>query len=193
MSGTTKFDVVFRGDIAPGQKVVDVRERVQKLFKADEQQLQRLFSGRPVTIRSALDQAQAEQYEQALLQAGALVEVKPSRDQVKERETPVPAQEPSAPRQEPALIRETQASPDAETEAPAQGVPEDSGEFTVAPVGADMLREEDRPLVDAVDVDISGLSAETPAGDLLNEGEKKPVQAVDVDTSHLSVEELSPK
>ncbi|HAD08095.1 MAG TPA: hypothetical protein DCF62_01320, partial [Porticoccaceae bacterium] len=98
MSGTTKFDVVFRGDIAPGQKVVDVRERVQKLFKADEQQLQRLFSGRPVTIRSALDQAQAEQYEQALLQAGALVEVKPSRDQVKERETPVPAQEPSAPR-----------------------------------------------------------------------------------------------
>ncbi|HCO61642.1 MAG TPA: hypothetical protein DIT58_15800 [Porticoccaceae bacterium] len=91
------------------------------------------------------------------------------------------------------MIRETQASPDAETEAPAQGVPEDSGEFTVAPVGADMLREEDRPLVDAVDVDISGLSAETPAGDLLNEGEKKPVQAVDVDTSHLSVEELSPK
>ena len=62
----------------------------------------------------------------------------------------------------------------------------------MAPIGADMLREEDRPLVDAVEVDISGLSAEIPTGDLLDEGEKKPVRAVEVDTSHLSIEDLSP-
>lgn len=190
MSDTARFDVVFRGDIAPGQKIMDVRERVQKLFKADEQQLQRLFSGRPVTIRRDLDRAQAQQYQQALLQAGALVELKPGPGGVATRETPVSA---------PAFGAETGAAPErshssvAATETPAQSQPEAGDEFTLAPVGADMLREEDRPLVEALEVDISGLSAEAPDGDLLDESEKKQVEAVAVDISHLSVEKLPPE
>lgn len=186
MSDTARFDVVFRGDIAPGQKIMDVRERVQKLFKADEQQLQRLFSGRPVTIRRDLDRAQAQQYQQALLQAGALVELKPGPGGIATPETPVSAPKAGA-------APERSHSSVAATETPAQSQPEAGDEFTLAPVGADMLREEDRPLVEALEVDISGLSAEAPDGDLLDESEKKHVEAVAVDISHLSVEKLPPE
>jgi len=185
MSESKKFDLVFRGDIAAGQKIMAVRERVQKLFKADDQQLERLFSGRPVTIRRDLDQAQAEQYQQALLQAGALVELKPATGRMAA---------PQASGREPKIAQAgaNEGPAIAAPQAPAQSGREGSGVFTVAPIGADMLREEDRPLVDAVEVDISGLSAEIPTGDLLDEGEKKPVRAVEVDTSHLSIEDLSP-
>lgn len=183
MSDNIKVDVVFRGDIAPGQNILDVREGVQKLFKADEQQLQRLFSGRPVTIRRGLDRAQADQYRKALLEAGALVELKPAKGDSQASEAGVAE---LAPREVPL------ATADDSIESGTVTAPE-GGEFTLAPVGADVLRAEERPVVDAVDVDISTLSAEMPAGDLLDESEKKTVKAVEVDISHLSVEDLAPK
>ena len=55
----TKIDVFFRGDLVAGEKIVDVRERLKKLFKANDEQLQRMFSGRPIAIRRGIDSATA--------------------------------------------------------------------------------------------------------------------------------------
>lgn len=202
----TTIDVFFRGDIVAGQKAIDVRERLQKLFKASDEQLQRMFSGRPIAIRRGLDSATAKQYRDTLFKAGALVELKPAEaapESTGARPTAessaqihgqqAPGQTPKQDQQafQPALGLRTEDIIGQE-EITATG--ETAGAaFTIAPIGADMLREEDRPVVEAVKVDISALAIEELEGDILQDSEKKRVDPVDIDTSHLSVEELPPQ
>ena len=74
-----RFDVVFRGQLMEGQDPAQVRAKVGRLFKANEAQLQRLFSGKPVSIKQGVDVETASRYRQAFRQAGALVEIRASR------------------------------------------------------------------------------------------------------------------
>ena len=60
--------------------MVEVRENLQTLFKADDTQLARLFSGRPVVIRRNLDEAAASHYQQLMERAGAVVQVRNASD-----------------------------------------------------------------------------------------------------------------
>ncbi len=198
-----KIDVFFRGDLVAGQKVTEVRERLQKLFKANDEQMQRMFSGRPVAIRRGIDPVAAKQYQETMNNAGALVELRPvaiADDVVGQpiAEEPVTGQSAGA---------QTKASPPSETpqQASQQALEQNHGqsvvkgkgeivesEFTIAPVGADMLREEDRVSVEVTEVDISALAVEELEGDILQDSEKKHVAPVEIDTSHLSAEDLPP-
>lgn len=203
----TKIDVFFRGDIVAGQKAIDVRERLQKLFKASDEQLQRMFSGRPIAIRRGLDSATAKQYRDTLFKAGALVELKPAETAPESTgarptaESPAQIQGQQASGQTPKQDQQAfQPAPGLQAgdiigqgeEITATGETADAA-FTIAPIGADMLREEDRPVVEAVKVDISALAIEELVGDILQDSEKKRVDPVAIDTSHLSVEELPPQ
>lgn len=72
------FDIVFCGKLLEGQDPASVQERVGHIFKASQRQLERLFSGRPIAIKKAVDMETASRYRLVFRQAGALVEIHPS-------------------------------------------------------------------------------------------------------------------
>jgi len=73
-----RFDIIFHGQFVKGQDPAQARIQVGRLFKASEAQLARMFSGRPVLIKQAVDLEAASRYRLAFRQAGALVEIRPS-------------------------------------------------------------------------------------------------------------------
>ncbi len=87
-----RFDVVFRGKLIEDQDPARVRLKVGRLFKANDSQLQRLFSGKPVTIKQGVDMETASRYRLAFRQAGALVEIRASQKPPDSRATPPPAE-----------------------------------------------------------------------------------------------------
>ncbi|WP_439133241.1 hypothetical protein [Pseudomaricurvus sp.] len=69
------FDVIFRGDIAPGHQLPEVKAKMAKLFKADLAKIDALFVGGAVPLKKNLDRATAEKYQAVLKSAGADVQL----------------------------------------------------------------------------------------------------------------------
>ena len=76
---TPLFDLYFSGKTIAGEDPALVRARVGKLFSADEATLERLFSGKPIRIKSGVDQERAIHYRVSLRDAGALLEIRPQQ------------------------------------------------------------------------------------------------------------------
>ncbi len=70
------FDIYFSGKILNDQDLAEVQERIRRLFNADEEKLERLFSGVPVKIKGGVDEEEASRYRVAFRDAGALVDIK---------------------------------------------------------------------------------------------------------------------
>lgn len=142
----TRYDIVFRGDLVLGQNIVEVKARLQKLFKADAARIDALFSGRPVTLKRNLDDVAAQKYRQVLQQAGIQVQVKVS---VGPGTAPAPGR------------------------AGAQAAPAASGStagLRLMPVG-ELLRPEERPSLTPVQVDVSAISLKPQTGNLVDASE----------------------
>ncbi|MCP4283502.1 MAG: hypothetical protein GY792_03480 [Gammaproteobacteria bacterium] len=73
------FDLYFSGKISKGEELEQVRLKVSRIFSADNETLDRLFSGKPVRIKSGVDQDTAIRYRVALRDAGALLDIRPQR------------------------------------------------------------------------------------------------------------------
>ena len=133
-----------------------MKAKLQQLFKADAAKVDALFTGRPVPLKRNLDEATANKYRDALIKAGAMVEVC-SSDASPANAAPKPA---LAPR------RAVEAVASA---APAESV---AASWTLAPLGADLLPARERPQPAAsVVVDISGLSLRPAEGNLVDVSE----------------------
>lgn len=145
-----EFDIIFRGDIVFGHQLADVKGNLQQLFKTDAAKIDALFTGRPVPLKRNLDEATANKYRDALLKAGAMVDVCP-----------------------------TDASPAAANKAVARAAPTartapDPANFrwTLAPLGSDLLPARERPVPAApLLVDISNLSLRPAEGNLIDTSE----------------------
>jgi hypothetical protein len=72
-----RFDIYFSGALIEGQDPAAARERIARMFKASDAQLERLFSGTPVAVKRDVDLESASRYRLAFRQAGALVEIRP--------------------------------------------------------------------------------------------------------------------
>ncbi|MCD1629410.1 hypothetical protein [Marinobacter shengliensis] len=101
------FQLVFKGECAPGTDVETARNNARALFKASVEQLDRMFSGQPVVIRNKLEQVQAEKYQAVLRKHGMIAHVQPMAG----------AAQAAAPAPKPAPV--PQADQQAETEAPS--------------------------------------------------------------------------
>lgn len=190
-----RYDVYFRGDIAPGNKMGEVRQRLQALFKLDDDRTAKLFSGRPLPIRRDLDLNTAEQYRETLLKKGALVELRStvSKEESGDRASAFVSQ----PEQHTGLHQaakmpgasDLNPGINAEPQSVLENNNSPSGEgFSLAPVGSDVLNPEERKVIEVLEVDTTQLSL-SPAGvDLLLDNEKQMFEALDIDLSHLSVE-----
>ncbi len=81
-----RFDIIFSARLLEDADPARVRAALAARFKLDDRHLERLFSGRPVTIKRGVDLDTASRYRLAFRTAGALVDIRPSSD------PPVPPQ-----------------------------------------------------------------------------------------------------
>lgn len=71
------YQLVFRGECTQGTDQAQARANAKALFKASVDQVERMFSGRPVVIRNRLQQEQAEKYQAVLARHGMVAYVQP--------------------------------------------------------------------------------------------------------------------
>ncbi|MFT7337275.1 MAG: hypothetical protein ACI92B_000596 [Marinobacter maritimus] len=71
------YQLVFKGECAPGIEMATARRNARTLFKASVEQVDRMFSGSPVVIRNKLDEDQAEKYRAVLRKHGMIAYVQP--------------------------------------------------------------------------------------------------------------------
>lgn len=72
------FDVYFLGEMLPNADPVAVRSAVARLFKVDGNKVDRLFSGKPLRVKQAVDAEVASRYRATFRDAGALLQIVPS-------------------------------------------------------------------------------------------------------------------
>jgi len=160
----SEFDIIFRGDIVFGHQLAEVKLKLQQLFKTDAAKIDALFTGRPVPLKRNLDEATAHKYRDALIKAGAMVEVCASGDSpANAAPKPAPAPRPIA-----AVVAPVISVP-VESIAPAAPV---VPVWTLAPLGSDLLPAKERASQPApVSIDTSTLSLRPAQGNLLDVSE----------------------
>lgn len=203
------FEVVFRGDVEPGQSVVTVKEGLAKLFNAEASRIDQMFSGKPVVIKANLDEETARHYQSSLKKVGALADIRPvkSVSPVKDSNNEMPdstsndqdssstilnktTSNNSAPNNE--AINQASDTSNAESQADQEpdGLENFDFDFDVAPVGSDVLPTEHKKDFTPAEVDTSHLTISEVGADVLEQKDKRSYEDRDVDTSHLSVDDL---
>ena len=76
-----EYSVIFSGVIHEDFSRKQVRQNLATLFRTDDtDRLDRLLSGTPVVLKKGLSEAEATRYQQTLLRAGAMCELRPSAE-----------------------------------------------------------------------------------------------------------------
>ena len=166
------FQLIFRGECTPGTDPEKAREGAKALFKANADQIQRMFSGQPVVIRNKLEEVQAEKY-RAVLEKHGMVAYVESMDGAP---APKPAPKPEAPAAEKPQPQPSETSPPPQLQ-PSQ-LETASASKPAAPSGGKVKVEPgDRPNVAGEKVDeilsSSGLTLD-PVGVTLEEHKEHP-------------------
>ena len=121
------YDIYFSGEVLEGQDPALVRQRIGRMFKAQDAALDRPFSGTPVRIKAGLGQETAIKFRVAFRDAGATVDIR--RAGQPPAAAPAPAEKPAAPPPRPAApAAPPEPPPDAEAEGNAEGEAAASGE-----------------------------------------------------------------
>ncbi len=69
------FEIAFNGVIKPGADLEQVKQKLGKMFKADETRLAQLFSGKRVPIKRRADEITMIKFRAAFQKAGAICEI----------------------------------------------------------------------------------------------------------------------
>ncbi|CAD5198340.1 hypothetical protein [Pseudomonas sp. FEN] len=164
----TLYEIVFSGESLPGAPVDQVKSNLARLFQADAQRIELLFSGRRLVLKSNLDAAAAEKYRVTIERAGALVAVVEMA--VEEIEM---AALPPMPGHAQVVPRDAYMAAFSAVDAP---------DFGIAEVGSDLQDPKPEPV--AVAVDLSAFSV-APVGADMGQLPGAPAIAMP-DISHLS-------
>jgi hypothetical protein len=74
---TTLYNVIFEGKVAPGKDLESVKKAMMNLLKMESQGIERIFSGRPISLKNGVNATTAEKYQKAIEAAGAFCKVEP--------------------------------------------------------------------------------------------------------------------
>ncbi|AWF82520.1 hypothetical protein BTJ40_17830 [Microbulbifer sp. A4B17] len=143
MSQST-YSLVFRGDLVAGYTAGDVKASMVRLFKSNPQAIEKLFSGRPLTLKKGLSLLQAQQFQANLAKIGAQVSIK-SEDSGT------------------AVTEQPKSKPETAF----------SSQWTLAPMEGNLVKEHERKSVEPVSVEVEHLSLRAAEGQLLDESERK--------------------
>jgi tetratricopeptide (TPR) repeat protein len=72
----SRYCIVFKGEVKPGENVEAVKENLSNLFKVKKGKIDRFFSGRVIVIKKDVDLKTAKKFESAFLQAGAICHIR---------------------------------------------------------------------------------------------------------------------
>lgn len=205
---STRYKLLFRGEVAKDQHPSIVRGRLQALLKASDAQLEVLFSGKPISIKKDVDEAVAERYLDAFVKAGAKLEIveldaAAIADMNRKAEMEAAARAHKA-QQAKAAIEDAQAQAQesaqeiaqeqAQEQAPSVASPDSpTASFGVAlglaEVGSDIVPAEARSPTPVVSVPTDHLSLAETGGNLVEATETAQTGSPPaVDTSHLSLD-----
>ncbi|WP_416770342.1 hypothetical protein ACMGT0_25715 [Pseudomonas sp. RHF3.3-3] len=144
------YEIVFSGELLPGAPAEQVRSNLARLFQADAQRIERLFSGRRLVLKNNLDAAAAEKYRSTIERAGARVEVQAMQvDAVEPGAVPEPAGRARV------VPRDAYMAAFSEVDAP---------DYALAEVGSDM--QDPRPVPAAPVFDLSAFSVAPVGSDM---------------------------
>ena len=161
------FDLIFQGEIVKNIDERLARKNVQQLFKIPAAKIDALFSGKPVVLKRGLNMDVANKYRVAIKKAGAVVNV------VAQAAPTQKSGSPSAQGKASNIV----ATPSAEPQPIAT-----SG-FTVAPVGADVLKADEREVVVEKTFDLSAFSVRESDGPLLDSDETLKEASLDIEVN----------
>lgn len=198
------YNVYFAGETLEGEDPASVRDKVAKLFNADEATLNTLFNGKSHLVKRDCDKATALKYKEALERAGARPVIKHANggDQVSsapKSSAPKSTRENTAERPMTAAekIAALAAAPD---ETAYQSAPEpqpalaqvteqptDESNINLAPPETEVLKPEERAPDIVREVDTGDLAVKAGAEQL---SEPAPTPPAPPDVSHLSMGEV---
>jgi len=75
-----KYSVIFKGDVAAGVQIDDVKQKLAAIFKTDIAKIDRLFSGKRKVIKKGADLEACEKARKAFDRAGAICFIEPEQD-----------------------------------------------------------------------------------------------------------------
>ena len=75
MSERNNYKVIFKGEIADEMVIEQVKENLARLFKSSEVTIDKLFSGKAMTIKKNMSEKQALSYQQAITKSGAITHI----------------------------------------------------------------------------------------------------------------------
>ena len=172
------FKIVFAGELREGQDETETRARLAALFKSDEKRVAQLFNGKRHAVKRNADAGTAERYVQALAKAGAIAYAEPVAGAATTAQTPTPAEKANPETTPP------QAVP---TAAPQQVTDSGPEEFDIAPVGSDLINDDERQHAEPVQVETNHLEmASIFKTDIL----ETPPPPPPPDTSHIDLSEI---
>ncbi len=180
------FDIIFSGQLIEGQDPDAARRMVGQIFKADDNQLDTLFSGNQVVIKSGVDDETAAKYRVAFRKAGALIEVKPTTSNMKNSENPATERVSSQNESDnlTLLPPNTGSLIDCAKKVDPQPIP-DVDHISLASLGATIDESQD-PI--PAEIDTSDLSLTPPNSGTLEDCRKKVEPYPIPDISHLDID-----
>lgn len=182
----SRYEIAFSGQIVPGAQLDTVKANLAKLFQADAQRIELLFSGRRMVIKNNLDEAAAEKYRSVIERAGAVVEVLDMDAEIEEIElAPPPPAAPEAPVQPVASTAPGSLKVAPRDEYMAAFADVEAPDFGLAPVGTDLQDEKAEAQVPKVDLSQFSLA---PVGSDMGQAKAAPAGPAP-DTSHLKLAE----
>ena len=164
------FDVVFFGILQAGKDKETVIQNMAALFKTDASKLVPFFAGGRKVIKAKINAAAAEKYKAALENVGLVITVEPVATAQSESPTKAPA--------------DTTAAGNDQT----RNSDIDTGDMTVAPVGADVLEHPVEVPTQKIE-DISSITMAEPGVDVLEHPPEVVPQRID-DISDISLAEV---
>ena len=170
---TQEYRLVFSGEVVEGQHPAIVKKRLSAILKLDDKRMDLLFSGQSMVVKKATDEKTAARYQAAFQKAGAKLRRLPA-DGVGGDVLSAKA------------IAQTESAEGQERQDNGRLESHAVGGMQVLPVGADMLREDERQTVDAPEIATEHLSLQ--ASVFVIEEPERPVSVPAID--HLTLAEL---
>lgn len=72
-----RYRIVFNGDLCPGVDLTEAKRLLGDAFHLEPERVERLFSGKPVTVRKDVDLETAEKYQARFRRSGAMCRIVP--------------------------------------------------------------------------------------------------------------------
>ena len=200
----SKYDIYFRGEILPDYDEQQVKASIANLFKANDEKLAQLFSGKVNTIKKSVDKPTAAKYQQAFKKAGAKAVITLAKT-VDEENQPVnnpdgpdwgvlpagsdllkPDERRVIPDANIDISQIAMVSPFAEIDVEEEMVPAapETDHISVADVGEDMNPGRKEPVPD-LELDLSEFSVAEAGATLVDKEEEEVPSAPD--TSHIKL------